>query len=610
MPLAMAKPRLRAIFFRTASVLVVAAALAAGLGSCRGPAGRGGTGGAGSGPGGAAPGVAGSAGAETAAQAVAETAAERGQHLALLHSNNVEGEYENCGCPSHPLGGLARRATVIDQARTEADGVLVVDAGDLLLPAPLPGRKEEKKGPGLIRDANPSEVERRARLVLAAFARMGIAAFLPAERDLAVGPEKLKKWLKAEGVPAVASNVVDRAGRPIFDKDRLVTVADLRVGIFGVVSPQPEDAALWKSWRLRATPAESAAREEVASLRARGAEIVVALLHVGPLDAANQLLQAVPGVDFAVQGHVGSQLQPPAIVGTARMVDTMSTGKFAGRLDIHVVNGQTGTWKDRGERAQLLAIAADHRQQLADLDRRARADTGGQLADFYRQRREAIGRALEAELAEARKLPTRVEGSWYEGRVVPLDESIPDQSGVTLLVAAYNAESARRTAAKRPVGITGGSASSAPLPGSRPSDAGQEKPTRYAGSAACARCHPQEAAQFETTPHAHSLAALANIKGGARDRDPTCVGCHTTGFMQPGGTWSVAVAVARLPNVGCESCHGPSLGHISLDDKKGTTRRRVPETVCRGCHTPDRTSRAFDFPAATKMILGPGHGGA
>lgn len=605
----MAKPRLRAIFFRAASALVLAGVLS----SCRAPAGRKGTGGASAparselGRGGAGVGA---LSAEPAAPAFAETAAERGRHLALLHSNDLEGEYENCGCPSHPLGGLARRATVIDQARAEADGVLVVDAGDMLLPAPAPRRADERKDRRAPRDASPIEVERRARLLLAAFARMGIAAFLPAERDLAVGPDKLKKWLKSEGVPAVASNLVDRAGHPVFEKDRLVTVAGIRVGIFGVVAPQPEDADLWKSWAVLATPAESAAREEVASLRARGAEIVIALLHVGPLDAANQLLQKVPGVDFAVQGHVGAQLQPPSVVGTARMVDTMSTGKFAGRLDIHVVNGQASNWKDRGERAQLLAIAADHRQQLADLDRRARADTGGQLADFYRQRREAIGRALETELGEARKLPARVEGSWYEGRVVPLDETVADQSGVALLVAAYNAESARRTAAKLPVGIAGGPPSSAPVPGTRPSDAGQEKPTRYAGSAACARCHPQQAAQFETTRHARALTSLANIKGGARDRDPTCVGCHTTGFMQPGGTWSVAVAAARLPHVGCESCHGPSLGHISLDDKKGTTRRRVPETVCRGCHTPDRTSRAFDFQALSKMILGPGHGGA
>jgi len=276
MPLAMAKPGLTAIFF--AATLAVALGLA--LPACRGsdPRRRTGAGGAG--------GVAARTDPQPGPETVTETAAERGQHLALLHSNDLEGEYENCGCPSHPLGGLARRATVIDRARAEADGVLVVDAGDMLLPA---GAPPGKNGPAT-KVASPGEVERRARMLLAAFARMGIAAFLPGEKDLTVGPEKLKKWLKEERVPAVASNLLERGGHLVFEKDRIVDVAGLRVGIFGVVSPQPEDAGLWTRWALRAAPAESTARDEVASLRARGAQIVVALLHVGPLNAANRLL--------------------------------------------------------------------------------------------------------------------------------------------------------------------------------------------------------------------------------------------------------------------------------------------------------------------------------
>ena len=111
-----------------------------------------------------------------------------------------------------------------------------------------------------------------------------------------------------------------------------------------------------------------------------------------------------------------------------------------------------------------------------------------------------------------------------------------------------------------------------------------------------------------TTKHAGALAALSATKGGPRDRDPACVGCHTTGFMLPGGTWSVTVAAARLPDVGCESCHGPSLGHISLPDKKQTTVRSVAETICRGCHTPDQTNGEFDYRAFSKAIVGPGHG--
>jgi|GEM_PF-448155 len=532
---------------------------------------------------------------------IPESEAARGTHLALLYGANLQGEYENCGCPSHPLGGLARRATVVDRARGEADGVLIVDAGDMLLPQVFHSDK--------LRPPPPGEWERRARLILSAYHRMGITAVLPAERDLGLGPQKLKNLLKFTDVPAVASNVVDPQGKPLFPRDRLVTVAGIPVGIFGVVAPLPEDSALWKSWRVRATDPETAAREEVASLRARGARMIVALLHLGPLGAANQLLQDVPGIDWAVQGHTGMQLDPPSVVGGSRLLDAMSQGKLAGRLDVHVVGGSY-SFKDRGARAQLLTIAADHRKQLSDLARRAAEDRSGQLQDFYRQRRTAIQGALERELEQARALPGRIEGSWYEGRIIPLDDDIPDQQGVAQLVAAYDAESAQRAARGRGVGINlvdpraPSPASPAPV-----GNAGQEKPTRYAGSAACAACHPSQAAFFATTKHARALEALALPGHPRRDRDPGCVSCHTTGFMLPGGTWSVAVALDRLKNVGCESCHGPSLGHISVADKKTSTHRQVPETVCRGCHTPDQTNGEFDYPKFRAAITGPGHGG-
>ena len=65
----------------------------------------------------------------------------------------------------HPLGGIARRATQIDRARSEADAVLVLDAGDLFLP-PREGVHEGKT-------PDPGEVERRGRLLASSYRRMG-----------------------------------------------------------------------------------------------------------------------------------------------------------------------------------------------------------------------------------------------------------------------------------------------------------------------------------------------------------------------------------------------------------------------------------------------------
>ena len=62
--------------------------------------------------------------APAAAEAnIPETKAERGTFLSLLYGANLQGAYENCGCPSHPLGGLPPPAPVVARARGDAEAV-------------------------------------------------------------------------------------------------------------------------------------------------------------------------------------------------------------------------------------------------------------------------------------------------------------------------------------------------------------------------------------------------------------------------------------------------------------------------------------------------------
>jgi hypothetical protein len=528
---------------------------------------------------------------------ISPVAASPGTHIALLYSSNLQGEFEPCSCPSLPLGGLARRATVFDRARAEADGVLAVDAGDLLLPLAF-----HADGPHL---PEPGEVERRARLLLESYARLGVAAILPAERDLGIGVLALRRLSKAARVPMVASNLVDRQGQPLFERDRIVTVAGVPIGIFGVVRPLDEDRGAWERWGVTATDPTEAARAEIASLKKRGARMIVALLHLGPANAARELLKAAPGITWAVQGHAGMQFETPETIGGARLLEAMSLGKLVGRLDIHVVGGQTASFSDRGERAQMLTILADHRRQLVDLEKRADEDTTDQLREFYKLRREGLTKAVARDIELSQRLPLVIAGSWFENRIIPLDESIADHPGTALLVRAYTDQNARRAARGLPVGLEA-RAPNAPVAHPPPPVTSAPAPrTLYAGSVACAGCHAPAWKAFQTTKHARALAAL---KPARRDRDPTCVGCHATGFGLPGGTTDIHLATTRLRDVGCESCHGPGLDHLTATDRKGTIQRSPAETVCLGCHTPDRTNGAWDFERFRQALLVAGHG--
>jgi hypothetical protein len=127
----------------------------------------------------------------------------------------------------------------------------------------------------------------------------------------------------------------------------------------------------------------------------------------------------------------------------------------------------------------------------------------------------------------------------------------------------------------------------------------------YGSTGACMLCHGAATEQWKTTDHAQAMAVL---KKNHRERDLSCVGCHTTGYLQPGGTQNIDTALTQFAEVGCESCHGPSALHVRSIDKKKGTSLKVDATVCLGCHTPDQNLGPFDYEAALASILGPGHG--
>jgi 2',3'-cyclic-nucleotide 2'-phosphodiesterase (5'-nucleotidase family) len=352
-----------------------------------------------------------------------QPAAVRGRDIALLYTSNLRGKFTPCDCAVLPLGGLARRATVIRRARAEADATVVVDAGDLFGP-----------------QGTPAETERQARLLAAGVGRAGIDAFTPGDGDLAIGVARLKALAAAHKIPIVSANLYGRDGQRLFQADRLVEAAGTRLGIFGVTAPPTAaDASGWRAAGIVVRDPADAAREQAASLRARGAAVVVALVH-GGLPAENRrLVQAMTGVDWAVLGHSALNLDRPEKANGAFLLEAMSEGKNVGRLDLHVVGGSTA-FADRGARAELAATLADHRRQLEGYDRSLSGIDPASLEVYYQQRRQALTAQIALEARALASLPAVLTGSWFENRIIPLDRSIPDDPVVGQLVRDYQVE--------------------------------------------------------------------------------------------------------------------------------------------------------------------------
>ncbi len=90
----------------------------------------------------------------------------------------------------------------------------------------------------------------------------------------------------------------------------------------------------------------------------------------------------------------------------------------------------------------------------------------------------------------------------------------------------------------------------------------------YLGASGCRMCHPAQLKSWEQTRLAKAFDQLkpgvAAEQKVAKKLDPkkdythdaACLGCHVTGYGQPGGFESIEKTPA-LAGITCEACHGP-----------------------------------------------------
>lgn len=92
----------------------------------------------------------------------------------------------------------------------------------------------------------------------------------------------------------------------------------------------------------------------------------------------------------------------------------------------------------------------------------------------------------------------------------------------------------------------------------------------YLGFRACTKCHDSQGETWRTSAHAKAFDSLKpNAKSDAKikakldpkkdyTQDKNCIGCHVTGYGEPGGFESGASLddMKTVVGVTCESCHG------------------------------------------------------
>lgn len=227
------------------------------------------------------------------------------QHIFIVHTNDIHGAllpgaavWLDRNFPP-PLANAAGALTVIRELRDSAVrhnyGFLLLDGGDVFKGTPLGDFT-------------------RGQAVVDFFRRAGYDAVAPGNHDFDLGWEVLKQMVDSSGIPWVATNVrMKESDTPpgflvpsvIFER------GGVKIGVMGMLtrylSGLVNESALDG---IEVLPYYEVARAEVRRLREAGAEIIIALNHIG-FTHDQRFADSVPGVDVVIGAHSHTGVEPP-----------------------------------------------------------------------------------------------------------------------------------------------------------------------------------------------------------------------------------------------------------------------------------------------------------
>ncbi|NLW08547.1 MAG: hypothetical protein GX036_01640 [Firmicutes bacterium] len=287
-------------------------------------------------------------------------------------------------------GGFARLAGAVRQLREEKAGqgeeVLLISAGDFLGGTPyswlaLSGRAPE----------------------LTLMRRIGYDLVTLGNHEFDYGPEVLAAYLQAAGypeaaarTPVVATNTIPPAGHPLsavgLARTHLVELANgLRVGFFALLGKNAVSVVA-KGEPVDFGDQHQAAREAVAALKARGAQVIIGVTHAG-IEEDRELAREVEGIDLIIGGHCHTALNEPLREGRTIIAQTGHSLHNLGVLELAYTPGSGLRLRNKENRHPYLLplddrvtpdpeIAAAVTEYTRACDRLLAAATGGRFPDL------------------------------------------------------------------------------------------------------------------------------------------------------------------------------------------------------------------------------------
>ena len=245
-------------------------------------------------------------------EAPAEPTGAMAGSLVILHSNDVHGA----------IDGYATIAAMKASYEAAGAAVLLVDAGDYI-------------------QGDPSVSISEGATAVELMDLAGYDVVTLGNHEFDYGYANLKKLADSAKFQIVAANVL-YDGKTAFDANTVIKKGDMKIGVFGLVTPETATKAhpgkIQGVTFLAGADLVACAKEQVASLKAAGCDVIVCLGHLG-IDTEStgnrsiDVLEKVDGIDVFIDAHSHSVLadyQKLVKDGVVNGATVTSTGtKFA-----------------------------------------------------------------------------------------------------------------------------------------------------------------------------------------------------------------------------------------------------------------------------------------
>lgn len=259
--------------------------------------------------------------------------AQEKETLTIIHTNDTHANVSDDG---KSVIGFAKLASYVENLRKSED-VLLLDAGDMFQGLPFANLE---KGNSVIPVVN----------------LVGYDAMVPGNHEFDFGADNLMEIYKKINFPMVSANIY-KDGKQIFPSYVVKNIGDLKVGIFGITTPEtsfkthPNNIKGYEFADMIANASKS-----VKDLREKEkVDVVIMLAHLGLYEGnytSDKVAEAVDGIDVIIDGHSHTALPEGLMVGDTLIASANTALKNVGKIEITLDNKKVADKK-----ASLLAYS-------------------------------------------------------------------------------------------------------------------------------------------------------------------------------------------------------------------------------------------------------------